>query len=213
MQLFVSSVGVLREIASLLTTPAPCNVTRDNPGLRGLIYISESSVTNIRLEKVQFITVIQIIVHLRSNPVVYEFLFIVNKEFQTVVLWDYWLEFYFTLCLGPKSLLLSTIIQRRLHAKSGLVFELCCDCDIFHIAQIVYVTGSTLYMRGSRNFWKGGGVQPLTTTFVHHLVWKGGGGGFAALKMAKNDLFWVKFSNQRVGGCNPRNPPLDPSMD
>ena len=66
-------------------------------------------------------------------------------------------------------------------------------------------------MRGSRNFWKGGGLQPLITTFVYHSVRKG---GVAALKMAKNDLFLVKFFDERGGGvATPATLPLDPPMD
>ena len=80
---------------------------------------------------------------------------------------------------------------------SDLSFRLC-----FCVYTMKSIFSCIEFMRGSRNFWKGG-LQPLMTTFVYHSVRKG---GVAALKMAKNDLFLVKFFDER-GGCNPRNPP------
>ena len=73
---------------------------------------------------------------------------------------------------------------------------------ILSLNKRLFLASRHIYIGGSRNFWKGG-LQPFMITFVHHSVRKG---GVAALKMAKNDLFLVKFSDQR-GGCNPRNPP------
>ena len=49
----------------------------------------------------------------------------------------------------------------------------------------------------------GGGLQPLEITFVHHSVRKGKG---CIPKMAKNNLFGVKFSDQRVV-ATPATPP------
>ena len=60
------------------------------------------------------------------------------------------------------------------------------------------------FIGGSRIFWKGGGVAASHDFFCPPFGPERG--GFAALKIVKNDLFWIKFSDQS-GGCNPRNPP------
>ena len=70
---------------------------------------------------------------------------------------------------------------------------------------------------GSRNFWKGGGggVEASYDYFRPPLGPERGWGwvGFAALKIAQNDIFWGKIFRLKVGGgCNPRNPPLNPPM-
>ena len=72
--------------------------------------------------------------------------------------------------------------------------------------------GVIRYIGGSRNFWKGGGLQPLMTTLVHYSVRKGGC-VVEAPKMVKIDLFWYNFPTKGVGGvATPATLPLDPQM-
>ena len=47
------------------------------------------------------------------------------------------------------------------------------------------------------------------TTFVHYSVLKG---WLQPLKMAKMTFFGKIFRAKEGGGCNPRNPPLNPPM-
>ena len=66
-------------------------------------------------------------------------------------------------------------------------------------------------MRGSRNFWKGGGgLQPLMTTFVFYSVRKVGEGGCSP-KNGKKCPFFGKFFDD-FPATLPLNPPMDSAL-
>ena len=71
------------------------------------------------------------------------------------------------------------------------------DKLIFYFSACSNTCSSISLNRGSRYFWKGG-CSPLMTKFYHQSVWKG---CVAALRMAENDLFLVKFSDEGKGVC------------
>ena len=66
---------------------------------------------------------------------------------------------------------------------------------------------ATLAKGGSRHFWKraGGGGGAASQVYFCPSFGLESGGGFEAIKIAKNDLFGVKKFWSKEGSCNPCN--------